>query len=74
MTEVGGISERPVGKRLANGHGANMSAEYKQGHGGHMQDILSEFRGLYESRMRRVDEAEAQGEDTTKVNNVWFMN
>ena len=36
---------------------------------GGMQNLLGEFKGLYETRLRRLDEAEHSGEDTTKVLN-----
>ncbi len=32
-----------------------------------MQGLLSEFRGLYESRLHKLDEAEKAGEDTHRV-------
>ena len=34
---------------------------------GQMEGLLSEFRDLYESKLRRLDEAERAGEDTQKV-------
>ena len=34
---------------------------------GQMQGLLTEFRGVYEGRLRRLDEADRQGEDTQKV-------
>ena len=34
---------------------------------GQMQGLLSEFKGLYEGRLKRLDEVEAAGEETTKV-------
>ena len=34
---------------------------------GQMQGLLTEFRGVYESRLRRLDDAERHGEDTQKV-------
>ena len=34
---------------------------------GQMQGLLSEFRGLYESRLRKLDDAERAGEDIQKV-------
>ena len=35
--------------------------------GGQMQGLLKEFRGVYESRLKRLDEAEKAGENTAKV-------
>ena len=35
--------------------------------GGQMQGLLNEFRGLYEGRLKRLDEAEKAGENTEKV-------
>ena len=32
-----------------------------------MQGLLNEFRGLYESRLRKLDEADRAGENTEKV-------
>lgn len=37
---------------------------------GGMQNLLGEFKGLYETRLRRLDEAERTGEDTSKVYQV----
>ena len=37
------------------------------GGGKHMFDLLSEFRDLYEHRLKKLDEADNVGEDTTKV-------
>lgn len=34
---------------------------------GGMQNLLGEFKGLYETRLRRLDEADHSGEDTAKV-------
>lgn len=34
---------------------------------GQMQNLLQEFRGLYEGRLRRLDESGKTGEDTQKV-------
>ena len=34
---------------------------------GQMQGLLSEFRGLYESKLKRLDESDLAGEDTQKV-------
>ena len=34
---------------------------------GQMQGLLNEFRGLYESKLKRLDEAERSGEDNNKV-------
>jgi len=47
---------------------AEISREFssKKRSGG-MQNLLGEFKGLYETRLRRLDEAEHSGEDTTKV-------
>lgn len=32
-----------------------------------MQHLLDEFKGLYEGKLRRLQEAEMSGEDTMKV-------
>ena len=40
----------------------------KPSKGGQMQGLLKEFRGVYESRLKRLDEAEKAGENTEKVN------
>ena len=32
-----------------------------------MQGLLSEFRGLYEGRLKKLDDAERAGENTEKV-------
>ena len=47
---------------------AEISREFssKKRSGG-MQNLLGEFKGLYETRLRRLDEAEHSGEDTTKT-------
>ena len=37
------------------------------GGGKHMFDLLSEFRDLYEHRLKKLDDADNAGEDTTKV-------
>ena len=37
------------------------------GESGQMQNLLGEFKGLYESRLKRLEEAEQTGEDNTKV-------
>lgn len=34
---------------------------------GHMHSLLGEFKGLYEGRLKRLDEAQGSGEDTLKV-------
>lgn len=34
---------------------------------GQMHGLLSEFRGLYESKLQRLDEADKAGENTQKV-------
>ncbi len=41
-------------------------------HSGQMQGLLSEFRGLYESKLRRLDEAERAGEDIDRVKDISF--
>ena len=35
--------------------------------GGQMQNLLGEFKGLYEGKLKRLDESERTGEDTNKV-------
>ena len=35
--------------------------------GGQMQNLLSEFKGLYEGKLKRLDEAERAGEDINRV-------
>ena len=35
--------------------------------GKRMFNLLSEFRDLYEQRLRKLDDADTAGEDTTKV-------
>ena len=37
------------------------------GESGQMQNLLGEFKGLYEGRLKRLEDAEKKGEDTTKV-------
>lgn len=34
---------------------------------GQMRSLLGEFKGLYESRLKKLDEADKTGEETTKV-------
>ena len=34
---------------------------------GHMHSLLGEFKGLYEGRLKRLDETQGSGEDTLKV-------
>lgn len=34
---------------------------------GQMQSLLGEFKGLYEGRLKRLDDAESAGEETGKV-------
>ena len=43
----------------------DMSAQ--QSSSDQMQGLLNEFRGLYEGRLRKLDEAEKTGEKTEKV-------
>lgn len=45
-----------------------MASLRSEGKSGQMQSLLGEFKGLYEGRLRRLDEAERSGEDTSKVN------
>ena len=52
------ISAKTRGK-LALGRGA--------GESGQMQNLLGEFKGLYEGRLKKLEEAEIQGEDTLRV-------
>ena len=35
--------------------------------GGQMQNLLGEFKGLYEGRLKKLEEAEAQGDETLRV-------
>lgn len=35
--------------------------------GGQMQNLLGEFKGLYEGKLKRLDDAERAGEDINKV-------
>ena len=35
--------------------------------GGQMQNLLGEFKGLYEGKLKRLDEAERGGEDINRV-------
>jgi hypothetical protein len=35
--------------------------------GGQMQKLLGEFKGLYEGKLKRLDEAERSGEDVNRV-------
>lgn len=39
----------------------------RNGEGGQMQSLLGEFKGLYEGRLRRLEEAEKGGEENTRV-------
>lgn len=41
---------------------------------GQMQNLLGEFKGVYESRLQRLDDAERLGEDTHKVCKRLHMN
>lgn len=34
---------------------------------GQMHSLLGEFKGLYEGRLKRLDETEGSGDDTSKV-------
>ena len=38
-----------------------------------MQGLLSEFKGLYESRLKSLDEAEKAGDDTHKVRYAFLV-
>ncbi len=42
-------------------------------HSGQMQGLLSEFRGLYESKLRRLDDAERAGEDIDRVKEIFLF-
>ena len=37
------------------------------GESGQMQNLLGEFKGLYEGRLKRLEEAERTGEDNIRV-------
>lgn len=37
------------------------------GEGGQMQNLLGEFKGLYEGRLKRLEEGEKTGEENTRV-------
>ena len=37
------------------------------GESGQMQNLLGEFKGLYEGRLKKLEEAEQQGDDTLRV-------
>ncbi|KAJ8302528.1 hypothetical protein KUTeg_018924 [Tegillarca granosa] len=47
--------------------GRRMASLRSEGKSGQMQSLLGEFKGLYEGRLRRLDEAERSGEDTSKT-------
>ena len=34
---------------------------------GQMQNLLGEFKGLYEGRLKKLEDAEEQGDDTSRV-------
>ena len=55
----------PARRVLPNGS-SDMSREMSR-NPGQMQGLLSEFRGLYEGRLRHLDDADRAGEDTQKV-------
>lgn len=42
--------------------GPNRGAE-----SGQMQNLLGEFKGLYEGRLKKLEEAEQEGDDTLRV-------
>lgn len=39
--------------------------------GGQMQNLLGEFKGLYEGKLKRLDEAERSGEDISRVSTAF---
>jgi hypothetical protein len=39
----------------------------RNGEGGQMQNLLGEFKGLYEGRLKRLEEADKNGEDNLRV-------
>lgn len=39
----------------------------RNGEGGQMQNLLGEFKGLYEGRLRRLEETEKGGEENQRV-------
>jgi hypothetical protein len=41
--------------------------------GGQMQKLLGEFKGLYEGKLKRLDEAERSGEDVNRVGCLLFI-
>ena len=41
---------------------------------GQMHGLLAEFKGLYEGKLRRLDDAERIGEDTSKVHIFVIIN
>ena len=47
--------------------GASYVDTSERSNSGQMQGLLNEFRGLYGSRLRKLDEAERSGENTEKV-------
>ena len=52
------ISAKARGK-LVQGRGS--------GESGQMQNLLGEFKGLYEGRLKKLEESEIQGEETLRV-------
>lgn len=51
-------------RRIKPGNTSNSSATLK---GGQMQTLLVEFRGLYEGKLKRLDDRERAGEEVNKV-------
>jgi len=43
----------------------------RKGEGGQMQNLLGEFKGLYEGRLRRLEEGEKNGEENTRVSLIF---
>lgn len=39
----------------------------RNGEGGQMQNLLGEFKGLYEGRLKRLEEADKNGEENMRV-------
>ena len=55
---------------MASRLSAEISAKARgklRGESGQMQNLLGEFKGLYEGRLKKLEEAEIQGEETLRV-------
>lgn len=58
---------RPESRLESLGSVKRLSGNGSGKKGGQMHSLLGEFKGLYEGKLKRLDEAERGGEDTNRV-------